>query len=137
MEFSTEQVQGRAPITILGLQGDLDGSNYQTLITKANELHQAGTQNFVLDMGKVNYMSSAGLVALHTIARLLQGEPLPDPDAGWEAIHAIQRDEAAGKHAQLKLLNPQSRVDQTLELTGMKEYFDIFTDRQAAIASFH
>ena len=137
MEFSTEQVQGRTPITILGLQGDLDGTNYQTLITKANELHQAGARNFVLDMGKVNYMSSAGLVALHTIAQLLQGEPLPDPDAGWEAIHSIERDEAAGKHAQLKLLNPQSRVDQTLELTGMKEYFDIFTDRQAAIASFN
>ena len=136
MEFSTVQVQGKAAVTILSIQGDVDGSNYQQLIDKANELHQAGTQNFVLDMSQVNYMSSAGLVALHTIAKLLQGEPLPDPEAGWEALHAIERDEAAGKHGQLKLLNPQSRVDQTLELTGMKEYFDIFTDHQAAVASF-
>jgi anti-anti-sigma regulatory factor len=136
MEIGVEQVQSKPAVTILNLKGDLDGSNYQVLINKAKEVHQAGTTHMVLDFGQVGYMSSAGLVALHTIAKLLQGAPLPDPEAGWEAFHAIGRDQDAGLHAQLKLLNPQSRVDQTLELTGMKEFFEIFTDRQAAIASF-
>lgn len=136
MDLSIDQIQGKVPVTILNVQGDLDGSNYQTLIAKAKELHQAGARNLVLDLSKLDYMSSAGLVALHTIARLLQGGALPDPNAGWEAFHAIERDQDAGKHAQLKLLNPQGRVDQTLEMTGMKEFFEIFTDRQAAAASF-
>jgi anti-anti-sigma regulatory factor len=136
MEIKIEQVQGKTLVSILNIQGDLDGSNYQQLINKAKEAHQSGTQHMVLDMSQVGYMSSAGLVALHTIAKLLQGAPLPDPEAGWEAFHAIERDQDAGVHAQLKLLNPQVKVDQTLELTGMKDFFEIFTDRQAAIASF-
>jgi anti-anti-sigma regulatory factor len=136
MDISIEQVQGQTPVSILKVQGDLDGSNYQVLISKAKEIYQAGARHLVLDLSNVNYMSSAGLVALHTIAKLLQGAPLPDPEAGWEAFHAIERDQAAGLHAQLKLLNPQAKVDQTLELTGMKDFFEIFTDRQAAIASF-
>ena len=136
MEINIEQVQGKTVVTFLNLHGDLDGSNYQTLIAKAKEVHQGGAKQLVLDLSEVKYMSSAGLVALHTIARLMQGEPLPDPDAGWEAFHAIERDQDAGKHLHLKLLNPQGRVDQVLEVTGMKEFFDIFTEREAAIASF-
>lgn len=136
MEIGVEQVQDKSGVTILNLKGDLDGSNYQALINKAREVQQAGTARLLLDFSQVGYMSSAGLVALHTIAKLLQGAPLPDPEAGWEAFHAIERDQAAGLHAQLKLLNPQAKVDLTLELTGMRDFFEIFTDRQAAIASF-
>ncbi len=136
MDINVEQVQDKATITILKLRGDLDGSNYRKLIEKAQEVYKSGGKNLMLDMSELNYMSSAGLVALHAISKLLQGEALPDPDAGWEAFHSIERDQDAGRHAQLKLLNPHGRVDQTLELSGMKEFFDIFTDRSAAIASF-
>jgi len=137
MEISVDQVQGKTPVSILSIQGDLDGSNYRELIQKAKEVQQAGAQNMVLDLSQVGYMSSAGLVALHSVAKVLKGAPLPDPEAGWEAFHAIERDQEAGLQAQLKLLSPQAKVDQTLELSGMKQFFEVFADRQAAIDSFN
>ena len=96
------------------------------LIAKAQELHAAGTQYLMLDLQHVNYMSSAGLVALHSIGKSLAGEAPPDPDAGWDAYHAVQRDRPAGAHAQFKLLNPQPRVEKLLEMAGMSTIFEVY-----------
>jgi anti-anti-sigma regulatory factor len=136
MNFSVESVQVKVPVTILAPDGDVDGSNYRLLIAKAQELHAAGTQYLLLDLQHVNYMSSAGLVALHSISKSLAGEAPPDPDSGWDAYHAVQRDRPAGAHAQLKLLNPQPRVEKLLEMAGMNTIFEVYKDRAAALASF-
>jgi anti-anti-sigma regulatory factor len=136
MNFSVDSVQERVAVTILAPDGDVDGSNYRALIAKAQELHAAGTQYLVLDLEHVNYMSSAGLVALHSISKLLAGEAPPDPDAGWDAYHSVQRDRPAGIHAQLKLLNPQPRVEKLLEMAGMNAVFEVYRDRAGALASF-
>ena len=42
MEISVSQMQGNVPVTVLKLDGQLDGQNYQDLITKAQELYKAG-----------------------------------------------------------------------------------------------
>jgi anti-anti-sigma regulatory factor len=136
MNFAVESVQGKVPITILAPDGDVDGSNYRLVIAKAQELHAAGTQYLLLDLQHVNYMSSAGLVALHSISKTLAGEAPPDPDAGWDAYHAVQRDRPAGAHAQLKLLNPQPRVEKLLEMAGLNAVFEVYRDRAEALASF-
>jgi len=136
MNFSVETVQERVPVTILAPDSDVDGSNYRLLITKAQELHTAGTQYLLLDLEHVNYMSSAGLVALHSISKLLAGEAPLDPDSGWDAYHAIQREKPVGPHAQFKLLNSQPRVEKLLEMAGMSTIFEVYTDRSAALASF-
>ena len=136
MKITTSQAQGRVPVTILSLQGNLDGSNYQAVIAKANEVYTAGAQNLLIDMGEVPFMASSGLVALHSIALIMRGEEPPGPEAGWGAFHAIDRDRDSGLQQHLKLLNPQPTVDRTLEMTGMKEFFEIHTDLEAAVASF-
>jgi anti-anti-sigma regulatory factor len=136
MNFSVESVQSKVPVTILAPEGDVDGSNYRVLIAKAQELHAAGTQSMLLDLQHVNYMSSAGLVALHSISKSLAGEAPPDPDSGWDAYHAVQRDRPAGAHAQLKLLNPQPRVEKLLEMAGLNTIFEVYQDRAEALASF-
>lgn len=136
MNFSVESVQSRVPVTILAPDGDVDGSNYRLLMAKAQELHAAGTQYMLLDLKQVNYMSSAGLVALHSISKSLAGEAPPDPDSGWDAYHAVQRDRPAGTHAQLKLLNPQPRVEKLLDMAGMNAVFEVYRDRAEALASF-
>jgi anti-anti-sigma regulatory factor len=38
------------------------------------------------------------------------------------------------KHA--KLLAPQQQVDRVLDRTGLKQYFEIHSDRETAMASF-
>jgi len=144
MNITVDQAQGKVSVTILGLHGDLDASNYQDVIAKAREVYNTGTRYLLIDMSDTPYMGSSGLVALHSIAVLLRGEEPPDPESGWNAFHAIARDrarllsEAEGRAVQqhVKLLNPQPRVDRTLEMTGLKQFFEIYTDLQTAIASF-
>ena len=136
MNLTLDQAQGQVPVTILAIHGDLDGSNYQMLVAKAKEVYETGTRHLLLDMSDMPFMASSGLVALHSIAKLLQGEKAPDPESGWEALHAISREHKTGTQPFVKLLNPQPKVSKTLDMTGMKEFFEIHTDRAAAIASF-
>jgi anti-anti-sigma factor len=136
MNISVDQAQGRVPVAVVGVRGDLDASNYQELIAKAQELYRAGTRHVLLDLSQTAFVSSSGLVALHSIALLLKGGQLPNPEDGWAAIHSVGRGLGAGTQPYIKLLNPQPKVDRVLEKAGLKELFEIHTDRAAAIDSF-
>lgn len=136
MIFSTDQTQGKVLVTILVIKGDLDGSNYQELIDIAKSAQEEGIKNILIDMSGLNFMSSAGLVALLSIAKLMRGEAPPDPENGWDALHEIDRDRDSGIQQHVKLLNPPPKAEKTLEISGMKQFFEIFTDRESAVASF-
>lgn len=138
MKMSTEYLEGPAGVTILSLEGDLDGSNFQEVIAKAQELFGTGTRNLILDLEKLHFMSSAGLVALHSIALLARGEKLPSAEEGWSAFHAIarERDAGKGKSSNFKLLRPQPKILSNLQKSGMDTLFDIFDNRVAALSSF-
>lgn len=135
MNISTSQVAGRVPVTVLSIQGDLDGSNYKELIAKAQELYQAGARHLILDMSQVPFMSSAGIMALHSTALLIQGDKTPDPEQGWAALHAAT-EKSNSLQTGVKLVNLQPKVDRTVQLAGMKSFFEIYPDLAAAIASF-
>lgn len=136
MNLTVEQIQGKAPVTILGLHGDLDASNYQEVIAKAQTIYNAGGRYLLLDMSAVPFMGSSGLVALHAVAVLMRGDKPADPASGWDAIHAIDRDRESGMQKHVKLIAPQQQVDRVLDRTGLKQYFEIHSDRETAIASF-
>jgi len=135
MNITTSQAQGRVPVTVVSLKGDLDGSNYQDLIAKAKELYAAGTRHVLLDMTHVPYMSSAGLVALHSIVQVMRGDQPPDPQQGWATFHAVARD-SSSMQQHVKLLNLQPKVDRVLQTAGMKEFFEAHTDLATAVAAF-
>ena len=63
MNISISQVQGKVPVTVVKLEGQLDGQTYQDLINKAREAYKAGWHDFLLDMSDLTYISSAGLAA--------------------------------------------------------------------------
>lgn len=138
MELSSEQVQGRVVVTILKIKGDLDGTNYQDLIALAKKEHQNGARDFLVDLSKCAYTSSAGLVALQSIVKMLRGEKPFDLESGWGALHEIAEQEGKPgvRLEHVKLLSPLPRVEKVLELAGLKSVFQIFTDRAAAVASF-
>jgi anti-anti-sigma regulatory factor len=136
MTVTTQQVQGKVPVTILKVQGDLDASNYLDVIQKAQEAYNAGERDFLFDMGEIPFMASSGLVALHSMAMLVKGEKPPDPSEGWGAFRSLEREPKGVFEEHVKLLNPQPKVDRTLEMTGMKGFFEIFTDLDTAINSF-
>ena len=136
MNITTEQSAAHTGVTILRLQGDLDGSNYLELIAAAKTAQQGGTNHLLLDLGSVPYMSSAGLVALHSSVLLFEGKQPPDPEAGWSTLKSVALNTGGTAQQLVKLLNPQPRVSRTLEMSGMNVFFEIFTDEAAALASF-
>lgn len=136
MNILTSVVQGRVPVTILRPEGRLDGQNYQELISKAAELYEAGARHILLDLTDVTYISSAGIVALHTIALMLRGEPLPNLDNGWNAIKASGRVAEEGRQEHLKLLRPAPEITNVLEMTGFSAYLEAFQDQETAIQAF-
>ena len=135
MLISVSQKQGQVPVSVLHLHGDLDSSNYTEVIQKAQELFDHDARYLVIDLEKVPFMSSAGLMALHTIALLFGGNALPDSPGGkvYRSINP-ERDQEIPKH--VKLLNPQPAVDHVLETVGLKQFFQTFTELAAAVNSF-
>jgi anti-anti-sigma regulatory factor len=51
--------------------------------------------------------------------------------------HAVDRDRDSRLQQHMKLLNPHPKVTRTLELTGFTRLFEIYTDLDQALASFH
>ena len=136
MDITVSQAQGKTSVTVLKLDGQLDGQNYQELISKAKEVYDGGARDFLIDLSDLTYISSAGLVALHTIALLARGEALPDAEAGWSAIRSAGRASADGMQEHVKLVNPRDEVKSVLDMVGFSSAFKIFTDLDEAIASF-
>lgn len=136
ISVSEAQAPGRVPITVLKLDGQLDGQNYQELITKAQELYSAGARDFLLDLSDLTYISSAGLVALHSVALLSRGEELPDFEGGWSAYRSMGRSSDAGVQRHVKLFNPRTEVKSVLDMVGFSQVFEIFTDLDQAVSSF-
>jgi anti-anti-sigma regulatory factor len=136
MELSVSQSQGNVPVSVVKVAGQLDGQNYQELITKAQDLFKAGTRDFLIDLSELSYISSAGLVALHSVALLAKGEELPDTEHGWSAYRSMGRTSAAGTQTHVKLLKPREEVRNILDMVGFTNVFEIFTDLDEAVKSF-
>jgi anti-anti-sigma factor len=136
MNISVSQAQGSVPVTILKLDGQLDGQNFQELISKAQELHAAGQRDFLLDLSDLTYISSAGLVALHSLALLTRGQEIPDVERGWSAYRSMGRSGEAGVQKHVKLLNPRSEIMSVLDMVGFSTVFEIYTEREEAVNSF-
>jgi anti-anti-sigma regulatory factor len=136
MNISVSQAQGKVPVTVIKLVGELDGQNYQELIAKAKEVYGDGARNFLLDLSDMTYISSAGLVAMHTVALLARGDALPDTEAGWSAIRSVGRMAGSGVQKNVKLLNPRDEVRSVLDMVGFSAAFEIHTDLGDAVSSF-
>jgi len=137
MTISVLQKQGRVLVTIINLDGRLDGQNYQELIAKGQELYKEGVRDILLDLTNLSYVSSAGMVAFHNVALLLRGETPPSPDQGWNAYRSMGRSSSeGGTQEHFKLFNPQPEVNHTLDMVGFNTIFKIYTDLDEAINSF-
>ena len=134
LNITVELEQGATPVAVMRVEGELDQSNYLDVVNRARELSDAGTRNVVLDLSNLTYMGSSGIFALRSMAIVLSGDEPPDPEGGWGAIHELEG--RSTDTSRVKILGPQPQVDRVLERTGMKRYFETFTDRAAAVASF-
>jgi anti-sigma B factor antagonist len=111
MEIITKELKR---VQLVSVSGRVDHESAPKLEQILNELIDAGQYRIVLDMGGVNYISSAGL-------RVLVG--------GRKAVRRWNRGD-------LRLASLQPLVRETFELVGFTRIFDIYDDTVEAVGSF-
>ena len=137
MSLSIETVQSGAGggVAVLALAGELDASNYESLIARAAEAYDGGARHLVLDLGGLTFMASSGLVALYSAVRIMRGEAPPDPEGGWGAIHEMEEDSDRASDA-VRLATVQPAVARVLDRTGLTRLFHVDPSRDDAVAAF-
>lgn len=111
MKIETETVDG---INVIRFQGRLAlGDNDEALAGEIDRLLEAGEKSILIDLGEVDYIDSNGL---------------------GELVAGSRR--ARELNASMKLLRPQERIRQTLQLSMLLPLFEVFDSQEEAIASF-
>ena len=107
MEIGQEQI---GAVQVLTPVGRLDTDSASDFELAVQDLQAAGAKHFVVDFGKVNYVSSAGLRVLLALAKSCDG--------------------GAGS-LRLAGLNPQ--VKQVFDVAGFSKLFQVHPDRKSAL----
>lgn len=136
MEITVTTLRGNVPVAVVQPHGDMDASNYTDLVKKVEGLIHDGSVDFLIDLSDVPFMSSAGLVALHSLAMTLRGDRTIDPKTGWATLKSITPSRDRGPQQHIKLLSPQPNVAETIEKAGFNQFFTVFADMKVALASF-
>ncbi len=132
MQITVSEQQGRVPVTVFHINGDVDANSFELLEAQARQAYQAGARHMLLDLTKVGYISSAGLGALHAIFMMLRHDTTKENN---EVIKKGLRD-GSFKSPHLKLLNPPPAVLETLSMMGFDMFLEIHHNLKEAIASF-
>jgi len=126
----------RDHVSIMHIMGDVDSSSYTDVINKAQEAYDGGIRNLLIDLSKVPYVSSAGLMAFHTVARIFAGQPVQAKDGNRPSFRAINMQQDGSARERVKLLSPQVAVEQVLDMVGLSAFFSVFGDLDTAVRSF-
>jgi len=129
---STEN--GRVPITVMHIDGDLDSASYQEFQKKANELIKNGARYILVDFAHSPYVSSAGLRALHQVFKdlnTLHQDAAPSEQDVKKGIG-----DGTYKSPYLKLANLSNETKTVFTATGFDMYLEFFDDIKKAIAAF-
>jgi anti-anti-sigma regulatory factor len=133
--MNTTVDQPYSTVAVVGLEGELDASNFAELIALGRQLYVEGTRLLVVDLGGLAFMASSGIVAIHSLTRVFEGHEPPDLEAGWQAIHDIGADVETGRTLNhVRLVAPGPAVDRVLDRTGLKRLIPIYDTREAALA---
>jgi anti-anti-sigma factor len=106
------EISDRQQLTILEAAGRIDSSNASELGQALSSIIGRGRTHLVLDLAKVDYMSSAGLRELVGALKRLQG------------------------NGDLRLAQPSERVLEVMEIAGLDTIFKIFPSLAAAVESY-
>ena len=124
--------QGRVPVTVFRIKGEINMNTHEQLQDQAQAAFKAGARTLLLDLSEVPYMTSAGLRALHYIFNLLH------TDLAGESQAAMRQGLRDGtfKSPRLKLLSPQPAVLTTLHIAGFDMFLETHHTLEEAVASF-
>jgi len=131
MEINVSIEQGKEPIAVMKIIGDINATNFMEVVDKAQETFGNPSRNLIMDLSEVSSISSTGQVAIHKVALIYSGVP---QNVGEGENPDFTHSSEARKY--VKLLNPQPEVDAALTKAGMKLFFKVFKDLDSAIKSF-
>ena len=130
MKVSTEQ--GRVPVTVLHVDGNIDSVSYESFLARASDLIGAGSRHFLIDLEHVPLVSSAGLRAFNNLfSRLRELTPDISDEQMRNGINA-----GTYKSPHLKLANPSKATRLALETSGFSMFLEIVRDIKSGVASF-
>ena len=132
MDVKVTTENGRVPVTILAVSGNIDTSTFESFLTKSEELIKGGARHILVDLSNVPYMSSAGLRVLNAMFNRLRSSYSDMSEE--EVLLAVNA--GTYKSPNLKLLNLSEQSKFAFETAGFDMYIETFTDRDTAINSF-
>ena len=134
MDIRVDTEQGRVPVTIMHVEGNIDAKTYEEFEAKAEELIDAGTKYLLIDLSHSPFVSSAGLRALHHLFNKLRSADTEHPVSDADVRRGISAGTYKSPH--LKLLNLSKETKTAFEISGFDMFIEKFDDLQTAINSF-
>jgi ABC-type transporter Mla MlaB component len=117
------------PNTIfLVLNGQLDGSTYETLISIGETLLSLNADCLIVDMSDISTVTNSGLIALNNLVRIMNGKDAVNITHGWAALHEMGMDFQARPQSHVKLLCPQPQILNILTQSGITQICETFDD---------
>jgi anti-anti-sigma factor len=134
MDIKVSTENGRFPVTIMHIEGDLDATTYVQFQKKANELIKNGARHILVDFAQSPYVSSAGLRAIHQLFKDLNSIH-PDATLNEEEMKK-GISEGTYKSPYVKLLNLSEQSKFVFNTSGFNMYIEYYDDLKTAIAAF-
>lgn len=134
MEVKTFNENGRVPVTVMHVDGNIDSSTYEAFKARADDLIAGGARYILIDLSHVKFISSAGFRAFNDLFKKLRSL---HPDANLSE-EDVKKGIGAGtyKSPHLKLLNLSDNARTAFQFAGFDLFIETFTDLKTAIASF-
>ena len=113
--LKVSQAQGRVPVTVFHLQDRVNLGNFAELEETAKEAYDNGMRDLVIDLSEVVSLTSIGIRAIVVMHKMLSADH--------------------GTH--LKIACPVSYIRETLDVSGVTQYIEVYNTVDEAVASFY
>ena len=134
MDIQVTTANGRVPVTVMHVNGNIDAQTYEQFQKKADELIEQGVRYLLIDLSQSPFVSSAGLRALHHIFNKLRAQDTENSVSEEDVRRGISAGTYKSPHLKLSKLSKETRT--AFELSGFDMFIETFDDENAAIASF-
>jgi anti-anti-sigma regulatory factor len=113
------------PVTVFHIKGRINLESADDLRQSAQDAHNKGARDLLLDMNDVLSLTSEGLRAVHYIYKLFLGEK-----GGEETPGSLVKSE------HFKLVNPPEGIRRVLNIAGFDTFIEVLEDLEEAVKSF-
>ena len=134
MEITVSKKNGRVPVTIMHIDGNIDTATSNVFQAKAEELIKDGARYILVDLARCPFVSSASLRALHVVFKELNAIH-PDATLKESEITKGVRD-GTYKSPYLKLANVSNETKTVFKISGFDMFLETYDDIDKAVAAF-